>query len=149
MKMRIKGLAAAACVAMLAVPAIAGAQAANGCASVNFGPQVLAAFPKIADACQGLVTKNGEPFARFTAEVRSANADTVTVHFLDRNNKPVSEVVFAVNNPDARINVSGTPTRVSRLQRGTQVTFYIHHNRWGLFADPDSAPLTILSREDI
>jgi uncharacterized protein (DUF58 family) len=86
---------------------------------------------------------------KFTAEVQSANADTVTVNFLDRNNKPVSRVVFAVNNPDALISASGTQTRVSRLQRGTRVTFYIHHNRWGLFADPDSAPLTILSREDI
>jgi uncharacterized protein (DUF58 family) len=134
---------------MLALPAIASAQATQSCEAVNFGPQVLAAFPKIADACQGLLTKNGEPFARFTAEVQAANADTVTVNFLDRNNKPVSRVVFAVNNPDARISVSGTQTRITRLQRGTRVTFFIHHNRWGLFADPDSAPLTILSREDI
>lgn len=145
----MKRVAMVACIAMLALPGIASAQAAQSCDSVNFGPQVLAAFPKVAEACQGLLTKNGEPFARFTAEVQSANTETVTVNFLDRNNKPVSKIVFAVNNPDARISVSGTPTRVSRLQRGTRVTFYIHHNRWGLFADPDSAPLTILSREDI
>jgi hypothetical protein len=147
--MKMKRLATVACLAMLALPGIASAQAAHGCDSVNFGPQVLAAFPKAAEACRGMVTRNGEPFARFTGEVQSANADTVTVNFLDPNNKPVSRIVFAVKDPNARISVSGTPTRVSRLQRGTQVTFYIHHNRWGLFADPSSAPLTILSREDI
>ncbi|MEI2789004.1 MAG: hypothetical protein V9E93_08950 [Steroidobacteraceae bacterium] len=86
---------------------------------------------------------------KFTADVVSANADTVTVNFLDRNMRPLTEIVFAVNNPDARISVSGTMTRVTRLQPRTRVSFYIHHNRWGLFADPDSAPLTILSRKDL
>jgi len=134
---------------MLAVPALGSAQAGRGCDAVNVGPQVLAAFPRAKDACQGVLTKDNEPFMKFTADVVSANADTVTVNFLDRNMRPLTEIVFAVNNPDARISVSGTMTRVTRLQPRTRVSFYIHHNRWGLFADPDSAPLTILSRKDL
>ena len=142
-------LTAAACIAMLTVPALGSAQAGRGCDAVNVGPQVLAAFPRAKDACQGVLTKDNEPFMKFTADVVSANADTVTVNFLDRNMRPLTEIVFAVNNPDARISVSGTMTRVTRLQPRTRVSFYIHHNRWGLFADPDSAPLTILSRKDL
>jgi hypothetical protein len=145
----MKVLTTAACIAMLAVPALGLAQAGHGCDSVNIGPQVLTAFPRAKDACQGVLTKGDEPFMKFTADVVSANADTVTVNFLDRNLRPLSQIVFAVNNPDARISVNGTSTRVTRLQPRTRVSFYIHHNRWGLFADPDSAPLTILSRTDL
>ena len=145
----MKGLTAAVCVAMLAVPALAGAQAGKGCDSVNIGPQVLTAFPRAKDACQGVMTKGDQPFMLFTADVVSANTETVTVNFLDRNLRPLSQIIFAVNNPDTRISVNGTMTRVTRLQAGTRVSFYIHHNRWGLFADPNSAPLTILSRTDL
>ena len=81
----MKCLTAAACIAMLAVPALGSAQAGRGCDAVNVGPQVLAAFPRAKDACQGVLTKDNEPFMKFTADVVSANADTVTVNFLDRN----------------------------------------------------------------
>jgi hypothetical protein len=148
-RIKMKGLSTVACIAMLAVPAMASAQAGHGCDAINIGPQVLAAFPRAKEACQGVLTKGDQPFMKLTGEVQSANSETVTVNFLDRNQKPLSQVVFGVNNPDTRISVSGTPTRVSRLQRGTRVNFYIQHNRWGLFADPDSTPLTILSRTDL
>ena len=118
----MKCLTAAACIAMLAVPALGSAQAGRGCDAVNVGPQVLAAFPRAKDACQGVLTKDNEPFMTFTADVVSANADTVTVNFLDRNMRPLTEIVFAVNNPDARISVSGTMTRVTRLQPRTRVS---------------------------
>lgn len=146
----MKGIISAACIAMLAIPAIAGAQSPSptGCDSVNFGPEVLAEFPNASEACQAVMMKGDQPFAKFTAEVVSANAEQATVRFLDRNNKPVSEVVFAVK-PDARIDVNGRSTRVSRLERGTRVSFYIQHNRWGLFASPDSTPLTIVSRKQL
>ena len=145
----MKGFSTVACIAILALPAMANAQAGHGCDAINIGPQVLAAFPRAAEACQGVLTKGDQPFMKLTGEVVSANSDTVTVNFIDRNSKPLSQIVFAVNDPDRRISVDGTQTRVSRLQRGTRVNFYIQHNRWGLFADPDSAPLTILSRTDL
>jgi len=146
----MKGITKIACIAMLVVPAIAGAQTPSrtGCESVNFGTEVMTAFPRIRDACQSVMMKGDQPFAKFTAEVVSASSEQATVHFLDRNNKPISEVVFAVK-PDARIDVNGRSTLVSRLQRGTRVSFYIAHNRWGLFANPDSSPLTIISRKDL
>ncbi len=146
----MKSITKIACIAMLVVPAVSGAQtpSRSGCESVNFGTDVTTAFPRIRDACQSVMMKGDQPFAKFTAEVVSANAEQATVHFLDRNNKPLSEVVFAVK-PDARIDVNGRSTQVSRLERGTRVSFYIAHNRWGLFANPDSTPLTIISRKDL
>lgn len=146
----MKGIKLAACAALLTVPVIGGAQAPSptGCESVNFGAEVTTAFPRVRDACQAIMMKGDQPFVKLTGELVSANSETATVHFLDRNNKPVSEIVFAVRE-DARIDLDGRSTRVARLPRGTRVNFYIQHNRWGLFANPDSTPLTILSRKDL
>lgn len=142
----MKRISRAACLAVLLVPGLAVA-ADYGCEYVVFGDEVLKEFPKAQDACRGVTTKNDKPYAKFVTEVVSANSEQVVVNFLDKKDKPVSKVTFATN-PEARISVDGHPTHMKDLKRGTRSNFYIAHDRWGLYATPDSAPLTILSREE-
>ena len=143
----MKGIARAACLAVLLAPGIAAA-ADYGCEYVNFGDEVTKQYPKVLEACHGVTTKNDQPYAKFVAEVVSANKEQVVVNFLDKKDKPLSRVTFGVKNPDNTISVNGKPTKVSRLEKGTRANFYMLHNKWGLYATPDGEPLTILSRED-
>lgn len=143
----MKVIARAACLAVLLAPGLAAA-ADYGCEYVNFGEEVIKQYPKVLDACQGVTTKNDQPYAKFTGEVVSANKEQVVLNFLDKKDKPLSRVTIAVKNPDNTIKVNGKPVKVSRLEKGTRANFYMLHNKWGLYATPDGEPLTILSRED-
>ena len=143
----MKRIARTACLAVLLAPGLAGA-ADYGCEYVNFGEDVLKQYPNVLEACQGVTTKNDQPYAKFTGEVVSANKEQVVLNLLDKKDKPLSRVTVAVKNPDNTIKVNGKPVKVSRLEKGTRANFYMLHNKWGLYASPDGEALTILSRED-
>ena len=143
-------LGKALCVAMLAVPFTAmAADDTKGCDSVNWGEEVLTKFPNAQKGCHDVMKKeNGEVYAHYVAEVVKADADSVTVHMIDRSNKPFSEVVF-VPNEVKTVKVGGKQTDYSKLEKGTKLNLYIQHNRWGLYADPASTPMKIVSRRDL
>lgn len=143
----MKVIARAACLAVLLAPGLAVA-ADYGCEYVNFGEDVLKQYPNVLEACQGVTTKNDQPYAKFTGEVVSSNKEQVVLNLLDKKDKPLSRVTIAVKNPDNTIKVNGKPVKVSRLEKGTRANFYMLHNKWGLYATPDGEALTILSRED-
>ena len=143
----MKGITRAACLALLLAPGLAAA-ADYGCEYVNFGEEVLKQFARVLEACQGVTTKNDQPYAKFTGEVVSANKEQVVVDFLDKKQKPMGRITFAVKNPDNTIKVNDKPVKVSKLEKGTRANFYMLHNKWGLYATPDDEALTILSREE-
>ena len=68
------------------------------------------------------------------------------MNFLDRKDKPMGRITFAVKNPDNTIKVDGKPVKVSRLEKGTRTNFYMLHNKWGLYASPDGETLTTQPR---
>jgi|SoiMethySBSTD1v2_1073268.scaffolds.fasta_scaffold432427_2 hypothetical protein len=143
----MKVIARAACLAVLLAPGLAAA-ADYGCEYVNFGEEVLKQFPRVLEACQGVTTRNDQPYAKFSAEVVSANKEQAVVDFLDKKDKPMGRITFAVKNPDNTVQVNGKPVKVSKLEKGTRVNFYMLHNKWGLYATPSGEALTILSREE-
>ena len=142
----MKGISRAACLAVLLVPGFTVA-ADYGCDNVRFGDEVTKAFPNIKEACHGVTTKNNEPYAKFVAEVVSADSEQVVVNFLDAKDKPVSKITFATN-PNATIKVDGQSTKLSKVPRGTRSNFYIAHDKWGLYSTPEDVPFTILKREE-
>jgi hypothetical protein len=137
----------ALCVALVAMPLAAVAED-KGCDSVNWGQEVLSKFPNAQKACQGVTMKNGEAYAKYTAKVVSNDKKSVTVHLLDRDQKAISEVKF-VPNPNQKITIEGKGTNYMDLKKGQVLNLYIAHNRWGLYSDPDSTPMTIESRKDL
>jgi hypothetical protein len=145
---QMKAIFRVACLAVLVVPALAVAEKDYGCDSVNWGEEVLKAFPNASKGCQSVMMKNNEAYAKYTAEVQSANKEQVVLHMMDKNDKPLSKLVIAPKE-GATVKIDGKDTPVTKLKKGDRVSFYIPHDRWGLYADPDSTPITILSREDL
>lgn len=145
----MKGFAKAALMAVLVVPAIAAAKD-YGCDEVNWGEEVLKAFPNASKGCHSVMMKNDQPYAKYVAEVQSVDRNTkeVTLHMLDKSNKAMSKVVIAPKE-GASVKIDGKDTPVSKLQKGDKVSFYIPHDRWGLYSDPESTPISIVSREDL
>ena len=145
----MKGFAKAALMAVLVVPAIAAAKD-YGCDEVNWGEEVLKAFPNASKGCHSVMMKNDQPYAKYVAEVQSVDRNTkeVTLHMLDKSNKAMSKVVIAPKE-GASVKIDGKDTPVSKLQKGDKVSFYIPHDRWGLYSDPESKPISIVSREDL
>ena len=135
------------CIALLAVPAVAAAGDETGCDNVNFGEDVVAKFPNAAKACHGVTMRDGAAYVHYVAEVVAADKETVTVHLIGRDDKGLAKVKFAPAR--ATINVDGKKTEFRHLKRGTRVDLWIEHNRWGLYADPASTPMNIISREDL
>jgi hypothetical protein len=149
--MTMKGFFKVACLAVLVVPAVALAQKeskAYGCDDVNWGPDVTSEFPNAQAACHGVTMKNGQPFAKFSTELVDANKSEATLNVLDRAGKPLSRIKVAIDENTA-VKIDGANMKVAKLPKGTRMNFYVAHDKWGLYADPDSAPLRIISREDI
>ena len=142
----MKIFCSALCVALLAVPVSTMAED-MGCDSVNWGKEVLDKFPNAQKGCHGVTMKNGEAYAHYVAEVVAANAESVTVNMLDRDNKPAVEIKFVPKME--KVKVAGKETHYKDLKKGTKLDLYIQHKRWGLYSDPDSTPMTILSRRDL
>jgi Cu/Ag efflux protein CusF len=116
----------------------------------ELGEEVLKAFPNASKGCHSVMMKNNEAYAKYVAEVESVDKNTkeVTLHMLDTKEKAFSKVVIAPKE-GATVKIDGKDTPVAKLKKGDKVSFYIPHDRWGLYADPDSTPITIVSREDL
>jgi hypothetical protein len=142
----MKALRHAACVLVLAMPAIALAGAGPGCDLINFGADVLAKFPNAAKACHGVSEKNGGIYVHYVGEVVAVDKEAVTVHFLDVDGKALSKVKFAPA-ADQTAKLEGKATKYTDLKKGTKLDFWIEHNKWGLFSSPDDKAMKILSQE--
>jgi len=145
----MKGIFRATFLAILIAPAIAAAKE-YGCDEVNWGEEVVKAFPNASKGCHSVMMKNDQPYAKYVAEVQSVNSKSkeVTLHLLDTKDKAISNIVIAPKE-GAHVKIDGRDTQVSKLKKGDRVSFYIPHDRWGLYADPDSTPVNIVSREDL
>jgi hypothetical protein len=148
-----KHLSALALASLLAIPAIAAAEDKKlGCDDVNWSPDVTDMFPQAREACQGITLKDDMVYAKFSAKVVDASKDAVTVEFLDRKDKPVSRVKFAPPEGGTVLlrdsaGTGGTKTPYSKLEKGSVLSFYVPHNRWGLYATPGEPAMKIISRE--
>jgi len=143
---RVLVAAAAVCVAMLAVPAIASADDVTACNEVNYGEDVLAKFPNIKEACQKVMEKDGGIYVKFSGEIVAVGKDELTVRIKDRKGKALSEMVMGFA-PDQTINARGVETRFADLEKGDELNFYVERARWGLFSQPGSSSITVKERK--
>ena len=92
----MKGFVRAACIAALVMPVLAAAKD-YGCDKVNWGEEVLKAFPNASKGCHSVMMKNDQPYAKYVAEVQSVAKATMksTLHMLDTKDKAFSKVVIA------------------------------------------------------
>jgi hypothetical protein len=117
----------------------------TGCDNVNWSDEVLKAFPNAKRGCQKIVMKDEVVYAQYKAEVVSGDKEGVTIHMKDHDGKNMTKIKLAPS--DDVVQVNGKDTKFRDLQKGTELRFYVPHNRWGLYSAPGGRALEILSSE--
>lgn len=126
-------------VAWLLMAGTATAQELSELACDDFkpSPAAIERFPDLVGACEAIVEREGELYARFTAKIRRATNRSVTLHL------PATDHTFRVT-PDAsaRVLLGGRKTRVRDLQRGQEIHIYLATSEFG---KPDIEEVVLLS----
>ncbi len=121
----------------------AGAQEMTALSCKDFRPtnEALERFPDLAGACEGIVDRDGELYAKFTAVVRRVSGNNVTLYL------PATEHTFRVR-PDSshRVLVEGRKTRVRDLVRGQELHIYLAVNE---FAKLDIEEVAFVTETDM
>lgn len=120
--------------ALLAASAAVAAQTNNPaftasgtkCEDVKWSQETLAKYPKIGDACQSVLQRDGKYFVVFSGEVRTVadRGRKLTIDFKDGERA-------TLNPPEGMsVEINGRPTRVRDLRRGDVLNFYVPQERF-------------------
>lgn len=145
-------LRAAVALACLGVAAAASAQQIDtqvtdnpkisraSCAEVVWDKQLLAQYPRIAQACQEVVVSDGNKWARFTGEFLQLNRDgSVRTTIDDRQGHSMGQLTL-MPAPEQRVLIDGQRVRFSDLVRGQQLNLYVTEGRFAIATEPGVPP---------
>src|SRR5262245_20921567 len=108
----------------LATTGISFAQNNEECQRMRFSDEVLARFPQVADSCLDVITRDGQHFAVFKAQLQRVTGNTLRLRF----RQPDGSYAAATNvttSPSRRVLVDGKPVRVSELAPNQEITAYV------------------------
>jgi hypothetical protein len=114
-------------IATLAATTLSGAAYAQNnaeCQRMRFSDEVLARFPKAPEACLDVITRDGQTYAVFKAELERVTGNTLRLRF----KQPDGTYAAATNvktSPSRRVLVDGKPVRVSELAPNQELTAYV------------------------
>lgn len=96
------------------------------CEDVKWAPQTLARYPRIVDACQSVVQRDGKYFVVFAGTVHSVAGygRSLSVDFED------GDEVTLKPPPGMRFDIGGTMTRARDILPGQKLTFYVPQDRF-------------------
>ncbi len=125
----------------LSANAFAQEMTALSCDDFRPTSEALERYPDLVGACEGIVDRDGELYAKFTAVVRRAAGNSVTLYL------PATDHTFRAN-PDssARVLLDGRKTRVRDLVRGQEVRIYLPVSEFGR---PNIQEFAFVTEEDI
>lgn len=123
--------------------ATAEAQEPSALTCADFVPtqEALDRFPNLRGACEAIVERDGELFARFTAVVRRVSGNNVTLYL------PATDNTFRVR-PDSslRVLMGGRKMRPRDLVRGQEIGIYLPTRQ---FARPNIEEVAFVTEADI
>ncbi len=110
------------------------------CADLTFTGPVARQFPDARDACLGVETRDGRPFAHFNARIRNVRGGVVEAEFKLPDGTYGRPISFTPE-PDARVRIAGRTYRYSDLSRGQELDVYLPPDRWEIVvpADPEQS----------
>jgi hypothetical protein len=110
-------------VLMLAIGPGAYAQSAS-CDSVKFSDRVLERFPRAQEACLDVITRDGEQWAVFKADLVRVSGNTVRVRpkLPSGERAPAQSIRF---DPQRRVLVNGKSLQARQLALGQELTAYV------------------------
>jgi hypothetical protein len=114
------------------------------CSQVEFSQRVLDRFPRVREACLDVITRDGQPYAVFKADLVRASRDGVNVR-IKLPDGSHSETRFIKTDPNLRVLVDGEKVPVQELALGQELTTYIKVSEpmIALAPETETAPLAL------
>jgi hypothetical protein len=107
------------------------------CRDLTFTGPVLSQFPQAGEACLGVETREGRPYAHFNARIRSVRGNTVEAEF-KMPDGTYSRPISVTPDPDARVRIAGRSYRYRDLSRGQELDVYLPPDRWEIVVPADT-----------
>jgi hypothetical protein len=106
------------------------------CDGIQWSERALATYPTIASACQGVEERNGKTYVKFSGTLnRNVNrGEQLVVDF-----KGGGQVTLSPP-PETNLYVNGQRTPVSKLERGSELNFYVAEDRLAAQFTPTAEP---------
>jgi hypothetical protein len=109
------------------------------CADFKPTPEALERFPDLQGACEAVVERNGELYAKIVAVVRRVGNRSVTLYL------PATDHTFTINpESTARVLLGGESARPRDLIRGQEIRIYLATSE---FAKPDIEQVALVTEE--
>ena len=106
------------------------------CAQVNWAPQILQNYPRIADACQEVVAVNGENWARIEGRLISVNPNgSVTSMVLDHTGRGIGRLTLKPA-PNQKVMLEGREQTFDQLNTGAILHMYIPEHMYAVATEP-------------
>jgi len=124
---------------------LAEGQTSSSCINnFTFSQEFFTRYPNAGAACREVKVENGHKWARFDANVVTTGRNQLTANFVDRFNNSVGTITFDTS-PDFRVQMNGQQVRVSSLQRGDTLSFWVSQDQAGFYAEPHALDSTKLA----
>jgi hypothetical protein len=108
-----------------------------GCDDLTFTGPVARQFPDARDACLGVESREGRPYAHFNARIRNVRSNIVEAEF-KLPDGTYSRPISFMPDPDARVRIAGRSYRYSDLTRGQELDVWLPPDRWEIVVPADA-----------
>ena len=95
------------------------------CRDITWKPEVLAKYPHVAEACQGVVQKGGETYAKFAGTVANNSPAGLRMKF-----KGTDESVLIKPTSSQTFQIAGQTYKARDLAQGQELSFYVPASRF-------------------
>jgi len=109
------------------------------CSDIEWSSSVTENVPTVADACDAVVTKNGQLFARVQVEVQRVRGRNLTFKLLNNDGSSGGSYTQQVAT-SWRAQIAGRSYRASELSRGQELNVYLPHDRWAIIHVDEDGP---------
>jgi hypothetical protein len=108
------------------------------CQQVQFSEQVLERFPDARQSCLDVITRDGEEYAVFKAQLQEVRGNTLRVRVRNPDGS-YGRLQSIRTSPGRRVLIDGRPYPVGDLAPNQELTAYVHVTRPEIALEPATA----------
>lgn len=117
---------------------------AASCAAVQWNAQLLAEYPRVAQACHEVIMSDGKKWARFETELVGVNrSGAVKSNFKDRQDQYMGAITIMPDH-DQMVAIDGRDYRFSELRAGQMLNVYVPEGAYGFSLAPGAPPAQVV-----
>ena len=99
---------------------------ADECSDVQFGSELQDRYPKIDEACLGILDYRGEQYVSLSGKIVSANSRVIALRWKRPDGSYIKDIFRSKSlDPAFRISIDGKDVRPSSLRRGQEINTYV------------------------